>query len=200
MFTDGKESGNREFVKSVALWTFRQRGIIRARNIRHFLAGGSGEMPTQYTIKDVIVSDDLLPERVFDHVSKVQQSHEFDIDIYDIDQKSWVPYEADDVQLELIMMDPYVRKNIQQSKGHYSTTLMVPDVCGVYKLAVHYERQGLTALRFDTIVGIRPFRHDEFERFIPAALPYYSSALLMMIMFFLFNIVYLYHQDEDKSN
>jgi oligosaccharyltransferase complex subunit beta len=39
---------------------------------------------------------------------------------------------------------------------------------------------------------VRPFRHDEYERFLVAAYPYYASALSTMGAFFLLGLVYLY--------
>jgi len=42
----------------------------------------------------------------------------------------------------------------------------------------------------------RPFRHDEFDRFVPAAFPYYVSALSMMAGFFVFGIIFMYNSEK----
>jgi len=42
------------------------------------------------------------------------------------------------------------------------------------------------------VVPVRPFRHDEYERFITAAYPYYVSAASTMAAFFLLGIAVLY--------
>lgn len=43
---------------------------------------------------------------------------------------------------------------------------------------------------------MRPFRHNEFERFIDVAYPYYTSALSVFVAFFLFGLVFLYTKDS----
>ena len=43
-------------------------------------------------------------------------------------------------------------------------------------------------------VSVRPFRHNEFERFLTAAYPYYASVLSTMAAFFVFSLVFLYHK------
>eukprot|EP00639_Heterosigma_akashiwo_P029114 CAMPEP_0194688364 /NCGR_PEP_ID=MMETSP0295-20121207/16880_1 /TAXON_ID=39354 /ORGANISM="Heterosigma akashiwo, Strain CCMP2393" /LENGTH=131 /DNA_ID=CAMNT_0039577017 /DNA_START=3 /DNA_END=399 /DNA_ORIENTATION=+ len=65
-------------------------------------------------------------------------------------------------------------------QGGYSTTLKTPDVYGVFKFHVLYRRPGLSVINFDTQVSVRPFKHDEYERFIPAAFPYYAGAFSTM--------------------
>ena len=44
-------------------------------------------------------------------------------------------------------------------------------------------------------ISVRPFRHNEYERFIPAAYPYYTSAFSMMAGVLLFSFVFLYYRD-----
>ena len=39
---------------------------------------------------------------------------------------------------------------------------------------------------------MRPFKHDEYERFIVAAYPYYASIFSAMAGFFLFSLAILY--------
>lgn len=56
-----------------------------------------------------------------------------------------------------------------------------------------YRREGYTVLESDTQVSVRPFRHNEYERFIVPAYPYYISVFTMMVGFFLFGFVYLYN-------
>lgn len=107
-------------------------------------------------------------------------------------------------------------------QGHYFTSFQVPDVYGVYKFMVTYQKQGYTALGltqtvptrrilttvaqcptfllvaehspFRLQVSVRPFRHNEFQRFLPAAYPYYASVFFTMAAFFLFGCVFLHHK------
>lgn len=41
-------------------------------------------------------------------------------------------------------------------------------------------------------VSIRPFTHNEYERFLVAAYPYYASALSVMVGFLVFCAAFLY--------
>ena len=67
---------------------------------------------------------------------------------------------------------------------------------GVFKFRVVYNRRGLTVLRSETLVSLRPLNHDEEERFIEAAFPYYASVASMMAGFVVFGCVFLYSRDE----
>jgi len=57
---------------------------------------------------------------------------------------------------------------------------------------VNYNRKGYTYLRLTTSTPVRPFRHNQYERFIPGAFPYYAAAFSMMFGFVLFSAVFLY--------
>lgn len=51
----------------------------------------------------------------------------------------------------------------------------------------------IKTLDFELQIPVRPFRHNEYERFIPAAYPYYGAAFSMVLFyhccfFFLFSI------------
>lgn len=43
-------------------------------------------------------------------------------------------------------------------------------------------------------VPVRPFRHNEFERFLTAAYPYYAATASTMAAFFLFTLAFLHHK------
>lgn len=47
-----------------------------------------------------------------------------------------------------------------------------------------------------TQVSIRPFHHDEYERFIFSAFPYYASAFSMMAGFLVFGAFFLYSKPK----
>nr|CAD1818629.1 unnamed protein product [Ananas comosus var. bracteatus] len=49
-------------------------------------------------------------------------------------------------------------------------------------------------IRLRVKIPVRPFRHNEYERFITAAYPYYGASFSTMAAFFIFSIVYLYHK------
>jgi oligosaccharyltransferase complex subunit beta len=43
-------------------------------------------------------------------------------------------------------------------------------------------------------VPVRPFKHNEYERFLVAAYPYYASGFSTMAAFFVFGFFFLYHK------
>lgn len=43
-------------------------------------------------------------------------------------------------------------------------------------------------------VPVRPYKHNEYERFLLCAYPYYASALSGMVAFFALGWFYLYHK------
>jgi oligosaccharyltransferase complex subunit beta len=171
------KSGNEDFTRQLVEWLFQERGILRAIDVQHHRVGETTS-PFTYTIKEDI---------------------EYSIQIQEWDGKQWIPYLAEDVQLEFRMLDPYVRINLKHNKsGRYTTSFKVPDVYGVFTFKVEYIRRGYGFLTSITRTPVRPFRHNEYERFIQSAFPYYASAFSMMAGLFLFSWFFLYHRDTTK--
>uniref|UniRef100_A0A1I8HV75 Dolichyl-diphosphooligosaccharide--protein glycosyltransferase 48 kDa subunit n=1 Tax=Macrostomum lignano TaxID=282301 RepID=A0A1I8HV75_9PLAT len=170
-------SGNRDLALSLSQWVFKQRGVLRFRDVKHSLAGESAP-PEFYTVKDLV-------------------QYSITIDIYKPETGRWEPFQGSDVQLEFVRIDPFVRTNLRSDgKGTFRAEFQLPDVYGVYQFKVDYTRVGLTGLHSSTLVSVRPLRHTQYDRFIVAAYPYYVSAFSMMAGLFLFSFVFLYHRDE----
>ncbi|CAA0817288.1 Dolichyl-diphosphooligosaccharide--protein glycosyltransferase 48 kDa subunit [Striga hermonthica] len=167
------KSGNEQFVAELSKWIFHERGHLKAVNLKHNKVGESEE-PSTYRI-----NDDL----------------EFSVEIYEWSGTSWVPYVAKDVQVQFYMMSPYVLKTLSTNqKGHYYTSFKVPDVYGVFQFKVEYQRLGYSSFSLSKQIPVRPFRHNEYERFITTAFPYYGASFSTMAGFFIFSIIYLYHK------
>ena len=77
-------------------------------------------------------------------------------------------------------------------QGKFVADVTAPDVYGVFKFVVDYKCLGYSYIHLEEQVPIRPFRHDEYERFITAAYPYYASILSTMAAFFVFGFALLY--------
>ncbi|KAL2905614.1 Dolichyl-diphosphooligosaccharide--protein glycosyltransferase 48 kDa subunit [Bienertia sinuspersici] len=170
-----KKSGNEQFLMELSKWILHERGHLKAVNIRHHRLGETNE-PSIYRI-----NDDL----------------EFSVEIYEWSGTRWEPYVADDVQVQFYMMSPYVLKTLSNDKkGLYYTSFKVPDVYGVFQFKVEYQRLVIQAYLCQNrnLIPVRPFKHDEYERFIPVAFPYYGGSFSMMAAFFIFSILYLYHK------
>lgn len=171
--TRHEKAGNEQFLTEISKWIFHERGHLKAVNVKHNLVGEADE-PAMYRI-----TDDL----------------EYSVEIYEWSGSSWEPYVSDDVQVQFYMMSPYVMKTLStDKKGVYSTSFKVPDVYGVFQFKLEYQRLGYTSLSLSKQIPVRPFRHNEYERFIPAAYPYYGAAFSMMAGFFLFTFAHLYNK------
>lgn len=119
------------------------------------------------------------------------------IEEWDGAKEQFVPFKANDVQLEFRMLDPYVRLPLKaDNTGRFSATFQLPDVYGIFTFKVDYTRKGYGFLTAISRVPVRPFRHNEYERFIGSAYPYYASAVSMMGGLFAFSWFFLYHRDR----
>eukprot|EP00274_Cyanoptyche_gloeocystis_P003891 CAMPEP_0196660734 /NCGR_PEP_ID=MMETSP1086-20130531/41097_1 /TAXON_ID=77921 /ORGANISM="Cyanoptyche gloeocystis , Strain SAG4.97" /LENGTH=443 /DNA_ID=CAMNT_0041995305 /DNA_START=50 /DNA_END=1381 /DNA_ORIENTATION=- len=176
--TTFSKSGNAQFVTAVTKWTLHERGLLRAQNVRYGIVGGE-EFPRAFRVKDELY---------------------YKVQIDEFKDGKWAPFAADDVQLEFIMIDPYQRVTLRHDgKGTFFTTFPVPDVYGVFKLDLKYRRLGYTTIFLSNQVAVRPFDHNEYERFIVSAYPYYASIFSMMSGFVVFCIVYLYSKDSSSK-
>eukprot|EP00638_Chattonella_subsalsa_P005280 CAMPEP_0117754286 /NCGR_PEP_ID=MMETSP0947-20121206/12742_1 /TAXON_ID=44440 /ORGANISM="Chattonella subsalsa, Strain CCMP2191" /LENGTH=434 /DNA_ID=CAMNT_0005573353 /DNA_START=212 /DNA_END=1516 /DNA_ORIENTATION=- len=189
-------SGNREFCTHLTKWALGEAGILRASNITHHREDGSDpelllkekerpDLPASL-FADPEITRNSLVYRIKDYLTYSFVMEEFT-------GEEWVPYQADDVQLEFVMLDPYIRKTMDSDEtGLFTTTFQVPDVYGIFKFRLMYRRVGLSTISFDTQVSVRPFKHNEYERFIQAAFPYYTSSFTIMAGFFIFSFFFLY--------
>ncbi|KAK6136822.1 hypothetical protein DH2020_029417 [Rehmannia glutinosa] len=157
--TKHEKCGNEQFLTELSKWVFHERGHLKAVNVKHHKVGEKDE-PSMYRIKD-----DL----------------DYSVEVYEWSGTSWEPYLADDLQVQFYMMSPYVLKTLStDQKGLYYTSFKVPDVYGVFQFKVEYQRLGYTSLSLSKQIPVRPFRHNEYERFIPAAYPYYGASFSMV--------------------
>jgi oligosaccharyltransferase complex subunit beta len=174
-----KQSSNRAVATSLSQWVFKEKGILRVDAVGHHKDDGS--QPPFYTIRDNVY---------------------YYIEINELVDGDWVPYTGSDVQLEFVRIDPYVRTflNKTSDKKRYFAEFELPDVYGVFKFKVDYNRLGYTHLFNAIQVSVRPFEHTQYDRFISSAYPYYISCFSMMVGVVLFSCVFLHYQDpSDKK-
>ncbi|CAK9290599.1 unnamed protein product, partial [Gordionus sp. m RMFG-2023] len=171
-------SGNKEFAVALSKWIFKETGVLRAGNVTHHKIGGI-ENPLSYTITDDVI---------------------YEIDIETLNDKGrWVPYVAKDIQIEFVRIDPFIRTGLSYKGGKYTAKFKLPDVYGVFQFKVDYLRKGYTHLFITKQVSVKPFQHTQYERFIPTAYPYYTSAFLMMVMVYLLVFMVLYDKEDKKT-
>jgi len=167
------KSGNEAFCTGVSRWATRQRGVLKVDQFLHNTQGSGATVNSSlYTIKD----DVELTMRVTQLVDG-----------------KWVPYTCEDLQFDFTMLHPYVRNTMKHDdKGIFSAAFKVPDVYGIFKFVVNHYRIGYSYIDISEQVSVRPFKHNQFERFIVAAYPYYSSVFSMMAGFFVFGVLFLH--------
>lgn len=166
-------SGNKKFVTELAAWAFGERSLLRASELKHHRQGES-VAPDVYIIKDNITVSTTIEEYV---------------------AGKWVPFVADGLQLEFIMLDPYYRINVPHvANGVHSVNFTAPDVYGVFTFEIEYRKFGYSSLLLSQIHGVRPYKHNEYERFVPAAYPYYAGAFSMLVGAILLGLLVLYQK------
>ncbi|CAG8547414.1 14908_t:CDS:2, partial [Dentiscutata heterogama] len=177
------KSGNEDFVKDLTKWTFQEKGVLKVTSRNHHKENETEELEV-YRIKDNIVYTIEISEYANDH---------------------WQAFNGTDVQFEAIMLDPYIRKTLtplpilpEQQARKYKAHIQLPDVYGVFTFKVNYKRSGYSYIEDSSVVAIRPFRHNEYPRYISAAYPYYTGAASMIVGFLLFSVIWFFNKENSK--
>ena len=174
------EAPNAIFCQDILNWNFQRTGVLKFTNVKH--NNNKGETLETYRIKDYL---------------------EYYIDIleYDYVTNTWKNYDADDIQLSFIMMNPYYINQMKRLYGKptYYAKFRAPEKHGVFKFIVDYHRTGYSYIFSSTKIPLRPFYHNEFPRFIPCAYPYYVSVFVILGSSILFSILFLYGKEKIKE-
>ncbi|KAK7476524.1 hypothetical protein BaRGS_00032204 [Batillaria attramentaria] len=170
-------SGNQELALNLARWVFHQKGVLRVGKVSHHLKGEKEPGPAY------IINQDI----------------DYSIEIEELVNGEWRPFEGSDVQLEFVRIDPFIRTTLKRKDGKFYTSFTLPDVYGVFQFRVDYNRVGYTHLFSTTQVSVWPLQHTQYERFIPSAYPYYASAFSMMAGVVLLSFVFLHFREEPKE-
>ncbi|CAL8277098.1 unnamed protein product [Arctogadus glacialis] len=173
-----EQTGNLELAEALSSWVFKEAGVLRVGAVTHRKVGETTP-PAAYTIADLV---------------------EYSVVIEMLSEGRWVPFNGNDIQLEFVRIDPFVRTYLRKKGGKYSVEFTLPDVYGVFQFKVDYNRLGYTHLYSTTQVSVRPLQHTQYERFIPTAYPYYASVFSMMAGLFVFSIVFLHMKEKEKSD
>lgn len=167
------KSGNEAFILELVQWAFKEKGVIVASTFTHKKTNGTTS--TVYRIRD-----DL----------------DFSVNIQEWSNGKWVPFKSNEVQVEFVRVDPYTRATLKHdNQGNFYTTFRIPDTYGVFTFKLVHKTKGYTFLSDIETVKVRPFRHNEYERYIVAAYPYYAAAFSMLFGFAIFGFFFLYHRD-----
>lgn len=189
---EASKLANKKLATELLSWLAKEKSLLRYTDVQH--------KKLVADIAPLDTTDIAMKTNVKDGYT-IMDDIEYSIKIEIYEDNNWKPYVADDVQLEFVRIDPFVRLTMTgHSNGTYVARFKVPDVYGVYKFQVDYHKPGLTHLLSSTQVSVRPLRHNQYERYIFSAYPYYLSAFLMMVYLYIFSFVHLYQQKEKRNN
>ncbi|KAK9316099.1 Dolichyl-diphosphooligosaccharide--protein glycosyltransferase subunit WBP1 [Lipomyces starkeyi] len=176
------DSANRELAAGITKWTFQESGVIKLASVTHKLANTAEENPQIYRVKQNITYEAEISEWTGD---------------------KWVPFAADDVQLEFTMLDPYYRLTLTPVGANgdselYATTFQAPDQHGMFTFHLNYKRTGLSYVEDKRTVTLRHFGHNEFLRSfeIPNAYPYITSVVVVVVAWVLFTVLWVFSGPE----
>ena len=107
-------------------------------------------------------------------------------------QQEWTQFTPADLQMEFVMLDVDVLKNMtcDPTTGLCRVQFKAPDVYGIFKFRVMYRRLGYSVLHTENEISIRPYRQNEYERFLATAAPYYTSTITTLCAVIIFIIAW----------
>ncbi|KAF4455601.1 oligosaccharyl transferase complex subunit OST4 [Fusarium austroafricanum] len=174
---------NKDFIKNLAGWTFKELGVLRVNKIEHHLKGDNETNPELYRIKNDVT---------------------YSISISEYAWNDWIPFklpEGDHLQLEFSMLSPFHRLplkpiHVGEHETVYGTEFVLPDQHGIFNFMVNYKRPFLTNVEEKRTVSVRHMAHDEYPRsyVINGAWPGLTSISATVIGFLSFCIVWMYSQ------
>lgn len=146
-----------EIATDLIMWTFQRTGQLILHEYKHYSLEG----------------------RTDDRGYRIGDRMELKVCLKD---ESGRPVQPVDMQMELVMLDAWLRADLHPIGDCLSTgPVLLPDRYGTYSLKVRYQRRGWPHLIKSEKFIIRPVHHDEVIRFLPSALPYYAAWFSMMI-------------------
>jgi oligosaccharyltransferase complex subunit beta len=198
---NAEQSANRQFAQKLSAWTFKELGVLKVGQIRHYLNEGS-----QKNIANTseVPSLDLNPS-----IYRIKNNVHYEIEMSEWDMDTWVPFTPpadDEVQLEFSMLSPFHRLNLQ-SKGQTSTAnilaaeFKLPDQHGIFNFFVEYRRPFFTNIEEKRTVTVRHFAHDEWPRswVISGAWPWISGIWVTVGGWVVFVALWLYSKPAEEK-
>ena len=173
-----KHSGNAKWISNVVSWIFRNRAVLRARDLYHHKVGET-DTPRVYREKDDVVVSIKIEEKMGD---------------------KWVPFASSDVQVEYVMLDPHLRQYMRFNGIEHELQFKVPDVYGIFKFRIEYSRLGFNPILVEQVAPVRNYRHNDYDRFLFCAFPYYASSFVTMGLVLVFSVIFLNHREPSKRD
>lgn len=186
LFKNSASDSAKLFVKDLASWTGQEKGVITAHSVENYIVNASS---VEYQ------NDKKLYE--------MKKDVHYEITFSKWDGEKWGPYEASDIQLEYVMLDPYYRINLEKIRDNedstvYGTTFKTADQYGMFTFKIDYKRPGLSFIEEREIVTVRHTANDEWPRSweITNSWIYFASITSVIAGWILFVIFYLYSSEK----
>jgi oligosaccharyltransferase complex subunit beta len=192
------KTGNREFARKLAAWTFKEVGVLRVNEVQHWLHEGK-----QAETKDLTTLD-LNPSiyRIKNTVQYTISLSEWDVDHW----KPFIPPAGDNMQLEFSMLSPFHRLDLtpgieQRNHTTFSTSFKLPDQHGIFNFFTEYRRPFYTNVEEKRTVTVRHFAHDEWPRsfVISGAWPWISGIWVTVAGWLAFVALWLYSKPAEPK-
>ncbi|XP_049848294.1 dolichyl-diphosphooligosaccharide--protein glycosyltransferase 48 kDa subunit-like [Schistocerca gregaria] len=165
--------GNADFAREVAKWTFKGRSRLYVSSLIHYAVA------------------EKLPRSMY----SVNEEVEFRIYLREYKDDKLVPFNVDQLQLEVIKVDPVIRLNMEAgADGMHSVRFKLPDTFGYYKFRVQYRCRGYTSVFAQELLPVRPLSSEERGQIKEIAYPYYAGALSMLIGIVSMSVIILYQK------
>lgn len=164
---------NEKYINKLLSWAFQKSGVLRISHTMHKKVGSEEYNPSVYTTYDDLYFEAIIEE-------------------FDAQSLSWKPHQSDSIMISFQMLDPYWRIPMKlNSQGKYVAEFKVPEKPGVFQFKIDYSRPGYSFLKHSTKVTVRPFKHNEYPRFITQAYPYYLTVFATIAMFVVFLFAFI---------
>ena len=177
-FTKDEKNANLKFCVELAKWALNEKSVLRYSKITHYKE--SDPKPKGSTEGEYTINDDLF----------------YSIDLEEFKSGSWQPFKTAKAYVEFVMLEPKIRKYLQFNAGSLSIKFKAPDVHGVYQFKTFLYEPGYTWIETASKATVRPFKHNQFERFLVCATPYYVSIFASIAGFLIFSFSFLFHKNS----
>lgn len=179
---DSKFEQNSKLIKDLIDWTFQIKNVIKIQEVKHSHVDGTGYEERPYKIKDEIV---------------------YSISVSQWDGEKWSPFNTNDIQVDIKLLDPYHRltleqKEIKSDSTIYGVQFKLPDHHGVFSFHTDYKRSGYSYIDDKKILSIRHLANDEYERSwdITNSWVYLSSIFAVLISWIIFTTGFIFTKDK----
>lgn len=176
---------NEEVSEKLFNWLLKKSNVVRSTKLSHYNS----------VTKE---SFDVEPYKIGDNVT-------ISIGFQELVNNEWIPFTSDKIQLEIKMLDPYYRISLKPSHSeggyqYYDVNVKLPDHHGIFTFEIIPTLEKYNFISEKFVLPIRHLANNEFKKSweINNSLVYISSAVVVVITWFAFLVLFLYSSTEDK--